>query len=310
MPKTKYLFKPSLEPSEVPPDVRRLTRRNRATYFGATEYYAKFADMAPHRVSAWMEQIGSRSYALKKPFSEYFSHMLRHKLAQYRDWGSPRSPKSAADFVAIALSSAACMFKSFDFPRAKLLRSGQLWPRERCVSEAWHELGDLKEYIGPSRQIREWTGKNLCHPTTAFDFPRVAIYEDFSCDMSKLPRLTLTFEGPPIALLYRAHHDIEDLEERTRVRKQALRLMTELFNHALKTLQLKHPDANRPRQRELGAEAAWLHDGEGMSWSQVAKKLCGSKHTHDSNCSTRMRLAATRWYKGQSPRDVPIVVEN
>jgi hypothetical protein len=286
--------------NKIPADIQRLIQNHQIDYSAAAEYWAKRADLVPERVSQLMKQLGRRYYRLDPEFGRYF----RQHLQQWLHQQSVDGPTTAPDWVAFVLWSAGCTFKR---DTQRLLRRREVWPRERSVRDAWVHLENLTPIKGAASIVYEWSEGDLQLPETTFEHPRVRITDEFSYDRAELPKLTIQFEGELIALVHRATYDIPDLDERERVRTHARELMDALFTKVMKNMQLIRQDANRPRDLETGGKAARLHDLDGLSWREVAKRLCREEHTHNKACAQRMRQAATRWYEDSGPSGVPIV---
>jgi hypothetical protein len=292
----------------VPKDVQRLIGSGIIDYSGACEYYAKLADMASSRVSAFMNPYGNRRFKLDKDFSRFFRSCLKELIGQIQTVsGSPHLP---ADYVAHALWRASWLYKrsnNHEVDLKYLRRQQEAWPPEKPISESWQRLGDVGEGEILTEGTYEWYKSSLRLPETDFEYPRIKIVEHFNGDRAKLPRLTLEVEGEPVALVNRARYQLQDREERKQVRRAAKKIMESVFTLLMKRLQLKTADANRPRDSETGGEAARLHDLDGLPWSSVAKQLCKIDHGHTANCAMRVRQAAARWYKESSPHRIPIV---
>ena len=287
-----------------PAEIERRIQRGVIDYSGASAFYAKHADTARDRVRPFMIDRGHRCVELHSDLYRHYRRTLNQLMSQR----SENPPDHPSDWVAWALWNAAWNYKTKN-PLADDVRRREVWPTERPISDAWLPLADIPT-LRPieTSGVLEWcSGELQRFPTTMFQHPRIGVRERFSSDQTALPKLTLEFEGALIALVQRAKYELRDREERERVRAEARELMEALFSEILKWLHLVRSNAHRPADLETCHQAARLHDLHGLSWSQVAQRLCRTKHTHNQNCTMRVRQAAARWYKENSPRRVPIV---
>ena len=124
-------------------------------------------------------------------------------------------------------------------------------------------------------------------------YPRIGLSLTYHEDPQQLPKITIEIEGEPVSVLMKAHYDLKDPKERSRVRSDAKRIWSSLFDW-IAPWQAK---AGRPRE-DRGKEAARLHYHQGLTWPQVADRLCSQKSLHQRpNREGHMRLCRENFRK-------------
>ena len=243
------------------------------------EYFAKHCENAIPRVQRQVKTKGRRRYQLSEGLFSLFSNLL----AELVDRHYGRSEMNEGDFLARALYRS-CWLYPRGGRRNRLTRHRELWPKTRPVSEAWKELGDLQPFDRQGILVAPETGGNI------------ALNVYCSAEKTELPKIRVEIEGEPVSTLMKAMFELENLSERRQVKKRAKRIWEFIFKQLSVYVGIAHLKSGRPQEYIL-QRAAYLHDFEGLSWSEVARQLCQEEHRHNRGCAERFRKGATQYWK-------------
>ncbi|OFV99324.1 MAG: hypothetical protein A3F68_06855 [Acidobacteria bacterium RIFCSPLOWO2_12_FULL_54_10] len=258
----------------------------------ASEYWRKCVEAVLPHIQALIRKRGPNRYELANDqfFGFFFNH-LQGRIARYK----ARPPETivmkmnSAELIAEALYNAAQLFGK---PLIEVPKDwDSLWPKDRPMSEAWERLGVPESMTIPGGAAQIWTPRSMGMRARLEDpgqsselrllrpgqssYPRIGLSLTYHKDPQELPKITIEIEGEPVCVLMKAHYNLKDSKERSRVRSDAKRVWSSLFRW-ITPWQAK---AGRPRE-DRGKEAAQLHYHQGLTWTQVADRLCPQKSLH------------------------------
>lgn len=276
-----------------PPErqIEKLVRGRVIDYSGATPYFKKLADGAVVAFGPLAQREGDCRYRLD---SRLFASFRLGLPSHHHVFQSARNP---ADVVARAFWSMAWDQVVPDWP------SRVPWPPQRTSAEPRE---DAPQQYGGSLVYEYLPEGKLRKAIPPFEYPQIRVSYGGKNVGLHLPKLTIEFEGDPLAVVNDAFGELRP--ERSASRIKARKLIESLFIEVLKMMRLKSPSRNRPREDEFGQKAAQMHDLKGWTWKEVAERLCEGHKKHkqtEENCKHRMKQAAARWYRLQVPRKHP-----
>ena len=278
--------------SEIPPFPEEISQliEGRTHTVRVTEpnrYFPKrWSLLLPSSVER-VREIKPNVFRLDPKTFETFSSALRSSLAN-RDELAQKGDHlydkfQPSDWIAWALISACSVRAS----------QRQVWSTY---------VGDLWEVLQVPPAV--WESKR----TTAVDAPGEELPEgslelrvDLLCEEGIGPELSIDVKGEPLRLLVEFWRTDEDSHDKRNVGNRVQKLWRLLSEAIESRLEIERPDRGRPRS-EHGHFATYLHDHFGLSWQQVAQRLCTKKHVHGSSCRDNFRKQAEQYWKRERKR--------
>lgn len=280
----------TLSTRKIPPDIRKHIKGMVVDISSAHEYSRRIWDAVRPRLGSAVTELGQDRYRLCTPFFEYFLQEL-HRILDNFQVRDPNPRTNAADILARFLFDAAMTYGT---PQNVLASEPTpLWPKDRPVSEAWRLVG-MSDVFTPAGGINAvfedpGAGEKLRVTSAAeCQYPRIGLTVTLSKDRSTLPKITIETEGELVCVLMKAMCYSQDASERSTVRNEARRIWTALSKEIGVILGIERPQQGRPSDFRF-EKAALLKYDDGLSWRQVAERLCPENHTHARKCQERFR---------------------
>lgn len=288
------MIRPGYAGLHLPVDIRRYIKGKVIDLSTATKYYRRCAESVRPRLRPVLEEKAEAKFELERKFFRFYMKLLRELVAR----NYARSEMKGADFLARALYRAGCLYAREQQPLDP--SPFLLWPDTRPITDAWRRLGESGVPGGRQVVLEDpGPGQKLRLPRRGeFGFPRIRLSLIFTQDREKLPKLTIEIEGEPVCILMKGGYLLRDPEERRAVRKDSKRIWEGVTPWLLADLGIGQLKRGKPAGH-LGPEAAYLHDHHGLSWTQIAEKVCPKKHTHDWNCKENLRTQARQFWTNQ-----------
>jgi hypothetical protein len=281
---------------EIPQQLSKYMRRNLVDISDATGYFKKSWEVYRPLVAKHVIERSGGRYKLSGAFLKDFLRELRNTTE-----GHTQLPYkiAGANLVAEMLcwaASARSLAVPDELPSDYECKT-DVWPSSRPISEAWARLGRLQvpqletAILMQSEPGKKW---DLGHRWS--EEQKVGVSLQFNEDKNALPALALEVVGEPVCLLMRARHSPRDPDERRQDREEAVRLWRSIERWVQAAIRVGELHGGRPATG-LGWQAAFLHDHEGLSWAQVARRLCPSQHTHTEACGDNYRKQAEQYWR-------------
>lgn len=280
----------TLSTREIPPDIRELINGMVVDISSAHQYGHKIWDAVRPRLGSLVTDLGQDRYRLYTLFFEHFLQEL-HRIFDNFELRHSNPRTNAADILTRFLFDAAMTYGT---PQDVLLGEPiPFWPQDRPVSEAWRlvDMSGVFAHPGEIKAVFEDPGAGeKLRVTSAAEcqYPRIGLTVTLSRDRSTLPRITIETEGELVCVLMKAMCYSQDASERSTVRNEAWRIWTALSREIGVILGIERPQQGRPWDFRF-QKAALLKYHDGLSWRQVAERLCPEKHTHTRQCRERLR---------------------
>jgi hypothetical protein len=279
----------------LPPDVNALIRGRVVTIPNSesTRFFAKQWKAMMPVVQNQAKETTRNVFNLKRPFFERFISYLGIELSMKDQ--PPYQEFRPSDWVAQALCQAAEQL----MPDESETVDDRLWPIDRPVSEAWLKCNGAWLWNGiPRREMFEEPGPGMelqAVSSCAYDKPRIELQVSLNNDKTKLPGVAISILGEAACVLVKAGGNANPLTVPEEVRSEAKKIWDCLSHRIAALLGFEHPFRGKPF-RNAGERAAWAHDHAGLSWTEVAKALCHSEHSHNFHCSENYRQQARQFW--------------
>ncbi len=268
----------------LPGEISHLIHGRTVTLTEPNRYFSKrWRLLLPFSVEG-VREVKPNVFRLEPKTFERFLSLLRsslaksHELAQKGD--NLYDKFRPSDWIAWALM-AACSARD----------SRSVWPT--YVGDIWEVLevppaasGKITAVDAPGEQL----------PSES-----VELRVELECEEGICPELSIDVRGEPLRVLEEFWRTDEDSHDKRNVHNRAQNLWRLLSQAIESRLEIERPDRGRPRGKH-GHPATYLHDHFGLSWQQVAQRLCQQKHVHGSSCRDNFRKQAEQYWKRERKR--------
>lgn len=279
--------------ASLPPDVTARIQGRVVDISGASRFHEKQWEIHRPQLPTSVEDRGTDHYELSAKFFPAFEKQLRIMLGK----GLRKESGAPANLIISAICYLADEGERSRNLDSDALQHWPVWPSSRSISEAWEELGLLPIPWLDSVTIEQPAPGSRWRKRIDVDsgFPKAKVDPYFNTDKEELPRLTIEIEGAPVCRLMRAHYRLGDEEKQRAMRKEAKQFWDAIVLWSSSALGFGHPSKGRPKTGQ-GYKAAFLHDHLGLSWGQVAQRLCPKDHRHLADCKENFRKQAEQYW--------------
>jgi hypothetical protein len=283
----------------LPDEVRRRIKGTTIDMVGASKFNLEMFKIVRQRLASSLTENSEYRYRLNPDLFRSFLHHLGGRVWVFeRDRAIQPADSMAANLIAEAMWQTAWEYKIPPRPP----RPNPAWPPDRPISEAWPGAADSGLDL-QSRCACTLDGGVTYVPLRLVSDAQPSSSAVFLCfrydpDITQIPKMTVEVMGAPISVLIRAawavgyrHHPRMDP-----IPKETKQVLKHIFRQILSRFKVGHTDAHRPPSNN-GWNAARLHHHDGLSWTNVAARLCPEKHSHGNACREKYRKQAEQYWK-------------